>query len=184
MWTTTSSSVRRSESSGFCVSEDRHQPEFEAIAHAAGASRRSWAAGARACRVSEDPHGGGTGTACHFGAAAFSGRPLRFSLATALLQPQSSPSVVVIDEPELDCTCCHSTPRRADEIGLDEDAAHRPTQSSLLLDEFRPEDVIVTEVENGGTRFERLSASMLGDWLEHYSLGELWEKNEIGGRPR
>ena len=29
----------------------------------------------------------------------------------------------------------------------------------------------------------RLESAGLATWLEEYSLGQLWEKNEIGGRP-
>ena len=31
--------------------------------------------------------------------------------------------------------------------------------------------------------FDRPSAEKLADWLEDYSLGEIWEKNIIGGGP-
>jgi len=35
----------------------------------------------------------------------------------------------------------------------------------------------------GSTHLTRLESSKLSTWLEDYSLGQLWEKNEIGGRP-
>ena len=57
------------------------------------------------------------------------------------------------------------------------------TQSSLLLDHFEPEDVLVANRVEGATQIERLETSRLATWLEEYSLGQLWEKNEIGGRP-
>jgi predicted ATPase len=57
------------------------------------------------------------------------------------------------------------------------------TQSSLLLDHFEPEDVLVADRVNGGTQLTRLEPKRLEKWLEDYSLGQLWEKNEIGGRP-
>ena len=57
------------------------------------------------------------------------------------------------------------------------------TQSSLLIDHFQPEDVLVAERIDGQTQFTRLNATRLKTWLEDYSLGQLWEKNEIGGRP-
>jgi len=31
--------------------------------------------------------------------------------------------------------------------------------------------------------FRRVEEEKLSSWLEEYSLGELWEKNVIGGRP-
>ena len=57
------------------------------------------------------------------------------------------------------------------------------TQSPLLLDHFEPEDVLVTERVNGRSKFNRLERAELEEWLKDYSLGQLWEKNEIGGRP-
>ena len=58
------------------------------------------------------------------------------------------------------------------------------TQSSLLLDQFEPEDVLVADRVDGATQLIRLDAGRLESWLEDYSLGQLWEKNELGGRPR
>jgi len=57
------------------------------------------------------------------------------------------------------------------------------TQSSLLLDHFAPEDVLVANRVEGGTQLTRLDSAQLAAWLEDYSLGQLWEKNEFGGRP-
>ena len=31
--------------------------------------------------------------------------------------------------------------------------------------------------------FKRLDPETLREWMEEYSLGELWEKNVLGGRP-
>ena len=57
------------------------------------------------------------------------------------------------------------------------------TQSSLLLDYFEPEDILVAERAAGATQIRRLDSSQLSEWLNDYSLGQLWEKNEFGGRP-
>jgi predicted ATPase len=57
------------------------------------------------------------------------------------------------------------------------------TQSSLLLDHFEPEDVLVADRVDGGTQIRRLESTRLASWLADYSLGQLWEKNELGGRP-
>ena len=53
----------------------------------------------------------------------------------------------------------------------------------MLLDMFEPEEVVVVQNDEGASTFTRLDKSDLGEWLGDYSLGELWEKNEIGGRP-
>jgi hypothetical protein len=51
------------------------------------------------------------------------------------------------------------------------------------LDHFQPEDVLVANRVEGGTELTRLDPAQLAEWLEEYSLGQLWEKNELGGRP-
>jgi predicted ATPase len=58
------------------------------------------------------------------------------------------------------------------------------TQSVPLLNEFSLDDLIVVERENGATVFKRLEEKDFESWLEDYSVGELWEKNILGGRPR
>ena len=57
------------------------------------------------------------------------------------------------------------------------------TQSPLLLDHFEPEDVLVADRVEGTTQLERKNKDDLKNWLEDYSLSQLWEKNELGGRP-
>lgn len=104
-------------------------------------------------------------------------------LATLLLQPDP-PATLIIDEPELGL---HPLAIKL-LASLLHDAAQRgqlivSTQSSLLLDEMDPEQVIVTNQRDGATVLERLDARQLGAWLEEYTLGQLWEKNQIGGNP-
>jgi predicted ATPase len=58
------------------------------------------------------------------------------------------------------------------------------THSQALIDALsdRPEDVLVTDRDfDNGTRFRRLRKRQLSDWLERYSLGQIWRKGEIGG---
>jgi predicted ATPase len=57
------------------------------------------------------------------------------------------------------------------------------TQSTPLLDHFDPQDVVVVDRTDRVSTFRRLDPVALADWLEEYSLGELWEKNVLGGRP-
>jgi len=55
------------------------------------------------------------------------------------------------------------------------------TQSPLLLDHFDPEDILVANRIDGATTIERLKPEPLAEWLEDYSLGQLWEKGELTG---
>lgn len=56
------------------------------------------------------------------------------------------------------------------------------TQSPTLVDYFEPEDVVVVDLVDGATKFHRLERAELEEWLNDFSLGELWEKNHFGGR--
>lgn len=107
---------------------------------------------------------------------------LRFiCLVTALMQPDP-PSTVIIDEPELGLH-----PYAIHLLGaLLRSASQRmqvivATQSSLLLDEFDVDDLIVVELENGVSVFNRLKEEQFDEWLKDYSVGELWFKNVLGG---
>lgn len=60
------------------------------------------------------------------------------------------------------------------------------THSTDLIDALSgtPEAVVVCERDfDNGTEFHRLKRLKLEQWLERYSLGELWRKGEIGGNP-
>jgi len=49
--------------------------------------------------------------------------------------------------------------------------------------QFEADEVIIVECGNNGSEFKRLHTKELNDWLENdYSLGELWQKNILGGR--
>ena len=126
------------------------------------------------------------GSDAYFDASSLSDGSLRFiALATLLLQPtRLLPSPIILDQPELGLHPSAITML----CSLVEQAATRAqvmlaTQSPLLLDHFEPEDVLVTERVNGRSEFNRLNRAELEEWLKDYSLGQLWEKNEIGGRP-
>lgn len=57
------------------------------------------------------------------------------------------------------------------------------THSDILVDALteHPESVVVCDRPASGTSLRRLEASELKNWLERYSLGQLWLKGEIGG---
>ena len=126
------------------------------------------------------------GTDACFDASSLSDGTLRFmALATLFLQPtEYRPSVILVDEPELGMHPAAIT-LLADLIksASTDCQVIVSTQSSLLLDHFEPEDVLVADRVDGATRLTRLESSRLESWLEDYSLGQLWEKNQLGGRP-
>ena len=106
-------------------------------------------------------------------------------LIALLLQPEEElPDVIVVDEPELGL---HPYALNVVASLFQAAAQHSQvlvsTQSSTFLDSFEPEDVVVAERDGEASRFSRPSADSLKDWLEDYSLGEVWEKNVMGGGP-
>lgn len=107
------------------------------------------------------------------------------ALITLLLQPENNlPRVMVIDEPELGLH-----PYAIGVLAsLVKKASHHcqvilATQSSALLDEFEPEDVVVVDRESRESTFRRLGPDQLDAWLDEYSFSEAWEKNVFGGGP-
>jgi predicted ATPase len=104
-------------------------------------------------------------------------------LLAVLLHPEPPP-LVAIEEPELGL---HPDilPHIAD---LLVDASQRTqlivtTHSRILIDALtdHPEAVIVCGQQDGESHFERLDPEAMKEWLERYSLGDLWSRGEIGG---
>jgi predicted ATPase len=120
----------------------------------------------------------------YLNAAHLSDGTLRFMvLATLLLQP-NLPKVIIIDEPELGLH-----PFAINKLaGLIKKASAQSqiiiaTQSVNLIDNFEPEDIITVDRKEGQSVFQRQSSETLKNWLTEYSIGDLWNKNVIGGRP-
>ncbi|MDP2115732.1 MAG: AAA family ATPase [Bacteroidota bacterium] len=120
----------------------------------------------------------------YFNAYHLSDGTLRFiCLATLLMQPEP-PKTIIIDEPELGLH-----PVAINKLaGLIRKTSKEvqiiiSSQSVNLVDNFEPEDIIIADREDKATVFKRLDQSALKLWLEAYSLGEVWEKNIIGGQP-
>jgi predicted ATPase len=120
----------------------------------------------------------------YFDASSLSDGTLRFMCLAALLLQPTKPSVIVIDEPELGLHPAAIVQLAALlRLASRESQVIVATQSVTLLDQFASEDVIVVERSNGESTFERLAKDQVRGWLDDYSLGELWLKNVLGGRP-
>lgn len=124
----------------------------------------------------------------YFNANSFSDGTLRFiCLATLLIKPDIGDikRTIIIDEPELGLhpnalgllgSLIRST-SKTNQIIIS-------TQSVTLLNQFSYEDVIVVENDKEkGTQLKRLEQEEMEKWVEDYSIGDLWEKNIISGRP-
>lgn len=121
-----------------------------------------------------------------FGPHQFSDGTLRaICLATLLLQPENElPELIVVDEPELGL---HPYALNIVADLFSKAALHTQilisTQSSSFLNNFDPDDIITVNREGKESQFSRLNSTELEVWLDEYSLGEVWEKNIIGGGP-
>lgn len=123
-----------------------------------------------------------------FDAHSLSDGTLRFICLVVMFFQPERPQVFVIDEPELGL---HPAAIQVltglfrsvtQEFGVQIVAA---TQSTVMVSQFVPEDIVVVErSERDGSTFRRLNEADLAGWLDGYSLGDLWEKNLLGGRPR
>ena len=124
------------------------------------------------------------GSDAYFTAHALSDGTLRFiCLATLLLQP-NLPSIVLLDEPELGLHPAAITLL----ANLLSSASTRTqvivaTQSVTLVNQFEPSSVWTVDREDNQSVFRHLGQADMSSWLDHYALGELWEKNVFGARP-
>lgn len=121
----------------------------------------------------------------YFDAHMLSDGTLRFMcLATLLLQP-TLPSLILIDEPELGLHP-YAIALLADllEVAATKTQVILSTQSVPLINQFAPESIIVVDRKGNQSTFERLDEQALNMWLTEYGIGDLWEKNLIGGRPQ
>lgn len=119
-----------------------------------------------------------------FNAHHLSDGTIRFiALATLLMQP-NLPEVIIIDEPELGLH-----PVAINKLaGLIKKASAKcqiiiSTQSVNLVGNFDANDIITVDRVGNQSQFNRLNDNDLENWLEDFSLGDLWLKNMIKGQP-
>ncbi len=104
------------------------------------------------------------------------------SLLAILLHPEPPP-LIAIEEPELGL---HPDviPHVAELLVRASERTQLvvTTHSRMLVDALsdRPSSVVVCEKVDGESRFERLNREALADWLERYTLGDLWSMGELG----
>jgi predicted ATPase len=119
-----------------------------------------------------------------FDASDLSDGTLRFICLTTLLLQPKLPAVIILDEPELGL---HPAALNILAAMMQSVSAQTQiiasTQSVTLANQFGIDDIVVVERKDEASVFRRLEAAALKDWLDEYSVGDLWEKNVIGGNP-
>ena len=108
-----------------------------------------------------------------------------FALVTLLNLPSHMlPDVVLLDEPELGL---HPAAIGLIAAMVKQCSADRQvivaTQSPRFVDSFDLDQIVVLENRDGRTECRRFETQDLQHWLDEFSLGQLWEKNLLGGRP-
>lgn len=109
---------------------------------------------------------------------------LRFIALSALLQQPDPPSTIVLDEPELGlhpsaivqlAALMHQVAPQVQIIAA--------TQSPAFANQFGWKDFIVVDRYQDSSNFRRLTETEVAPWMDEFAMGEIWEKNLIGGRP-
>lgn len=124
------------------------------------------------------------GTDEYFDANDLSDGTLRFICLTTLLLQPNLPTIILLDEPELGL---HPYALKI-LAGMFKKISKKTqiiasTQSVTLADNFDIEDIIVANRKDNQSVYERLEKEKYKEWLSEYSLGEIWQKNLIGGVP-
>ena len=122
-----------------------------------------------------------------FGAHLTSDGSLRFfTLVTLLnLPPEMLPDVLLLDEPELGLHPATIALVAGMIKALAKDRqVILATQSPLLVDAFGLDEIFVLNLQDGRTKFRKLSPDDYQVWLDdNFTSGGLWQKNLLGGRP-
>jgi predicted ATPase len=110
---------------------------------------------------------------------------LRFMALTTLLMQPNLPKVIIIDEPELGLHpfAINKLAALIRQVAAKGTQVIVATQSVNFVDNFNPEDIIAVDREDNQSVFKRFNSEDLKEWLEDYTLGELWSKNLLGGMP-
>lgn len=118
-----------------------------------------------------------------FGSNDLSDGTLRFIALSILFLQADLPDTIIIDEPELGL---HPS-AIAKLAGMIQSVSDRgcqvvvATQSTDLISHFAPEDIITVDQIKGKTEFNRLKSDNYQQWLDDYTIDDLWKRNIITG---
>lgn len=106
---------------------------------------------------------------------------IRFIALTTLFMQPNPPATIIIDEPELGLhpTAIAKLAGMIKSISSKECQVIVATQSTELISHFTPEDIITVDQIDGESVFERLDSKALAQWLEDYTIDDLWKRNII-----
>ncbi len=106
---------------------------------------------------------------------------MRFIALTTLFMQPNLPETIIIDEPELGLhpSAIAKLAGMIKSVEAKGSQVIVATQSTDLISHFTPEDVITVDQINGESLFKRLDTGTLKQWLEDYTIDDLWKRNII-----
>lgn len=116
-----------------------------------------------------------------YGVTDLSDGTIRFIALTVLFMQPKLPDTIIIDEPELGL----HPGAIAKLAGMIKSVAAKgcqviiATQSTDLISHFSPNSIITVDQIDGCSKFNRLDADKLQEWLEDYTVDDLWKRNII-----
>lgn len=124
------------------------------------------------------------GSDLYFDANDFSDGTIRFICLTTLLLQPNLPTMILIDEPELGLhPFALQILASLFRVASQKTQIIASTQSVTFADFFDIEDIIVVDTKENATTFNRIDKDKYSQWIEEYTVGEMWQKNLIGGVP-
>ncbi len=124
------------------------------------------------------------GSDLYFDANDLSDGTIRFICLTTLLLQPNLPTMILLDEPELGLhPFALQILASLFRVASNNTQIIASTQSSTFADFFDIEDIIIADTKDNATLFKRLNKDEYKEWFEEYSIGEMWQKNLIGGVP-
>lgn len=116
-----------------------------------------------------------------YGVNDFSDGTIRFIALSVLFMQPNLPDTIILDEPELGL---HPA-AIAKLAGMIKSVSTRgcqviiATQSTDLISHFSPDSIITVDQIDGCSKFNRLNADKLHEWLDDYTIDDLWKRNII-----
>ena len=124
------------------------------------------------------------GSDLYFDANDLSDGTIRFICLTTLLLQPNLPTMILIDEPELGLhPFALNILASLFRIASKKTQIIASTQSSTFADFFDIEDILIVDRKENATTITKPDLNFLVEWINEYSIGELWQKNLLGGNP-
>jgi len=121
-----------------------------------------------------------------YGTTDLSDGTIRFIALTVLFLQPTLPDTIIIDEPELGLhpSAISKLAGMIKSVSAKDCQVIIATQSTDLISHFSPESIITVDQINGRSKFNRLNSKDLQQWLEDYTIDDLWKRNIItNGQP-